>query len=89
MEVQIHHIAGKYPDRLPEPALSRIKSALAGLGEEPPDGDIRPLAGQEGYFRLKIGGYRVLFRYRDNTVFVTHIDPRGQSYNKKNKGKKR
>jgi mRNA-degrading endonuclease RelE of RelBE toxin-antitoxin system len=89
MRVSLHPIPGKYLERLSEPDKGRIKTALAGLGKEPPEGDIRPVVGQAGYFRLKIGGYRALFRYRDNDIFVTHIDPRGQSYNKKNKGKNR
>jgi mRNA-degrading endonuclease RelE of RelBE toxin-antitoxin system len=89
MQISLHPIPGKYLERLNEPDKSRIKTALAGLKKEPPEGDIRPVVGQTGYFRLKIGGYRALFRYRDNDIFVTHIDPRGQSYNKKNKGKKR
>jgi mRNA interferase RelE/StbE len=89
MQISLHPIPGKYLERLNEPDKGRVKTALAGLEKDPPEGDIRPVVGQPGYFRLKIGGYRVLFRYRNNSIFVTHIDPRGQVYNKKNKGKKR
>jgi mRNA interferase RelE/StbE len=89
MQVSLHPIPGKYLDRLNEPDKGRIKAALTGLEKEPPEGNIRPVIGQPGYFRLKIGDYRALFRYRDNDIFITHIDPRGQSYNKKNKGSKR
>jgi mRNA-degrading endonuclease RelE of RelBE toxin-antitoxin system len=89
MQVLLHSIPSKYLERLNEPDKGRIKTALTGLEKEPPEGDIRPVVGQAGYFRLKIGGYRALFRYRDNDILVTHIDPRGQAYNKKNKGKKR
>ncbi len=77
---------GKYLERLNEPDKSRIKGAIAGLKEEPPKGNIAPFAGQHGYFRLKTGSYRILFRYRENDIYVTHIDPRGQVYSKKNKG---
>jgi mRNA interferase RelE/StbE len=89
MRVSLHPIPAKYLERLNEPDKSRIKAALAELGKEPMEGDIRPVTGQPGYFRLKVGGYRALFRHRDNDIFITHIDPRGQSYNKKNKGEKR
>jgi mRNA-degrading endonuclease RelE of RelBE toxin-antitoxin system len=89
MRVILHPIPGKYLERLNEPDKGRVKTALAGLEKEPPEGDIRPVTGQAGYFRLKIGSYRALFRYKDRDIFVTHIDPRGQSYNKKNKGGKR
>jgi mRNA-degrading endonuclease RelE of RelBE toxin-antitoxin system len=89
MEVFLHPIPTKYLDRLNEPDKSRLKEAIAGLEEEPPGGDIRPFAGQKGIFRLKTGGYRILFRYREADILVTHIEPRGQVYNKKNRGKNR
>ena len=89
MQVLLHPIPGKYLDRLNEPDKGHIKAALSGLEKEPPEGNIIPVTGQSGYFRLKIGSYRALFRYRENDIFVTHIDPRGQVYNKKNKGGKR
>ena len=51
--------------------------------------DILPVVGEPGRFRLTVGSYRALFRYRDDHIFITHLDPRGQVYNKKNKGAKR
>lgn len=89
MKVLLHRSADKYLERLNEPDRSHIEDALDDLEKEPPEGDILPVSGQPGIFRLKIGNYRALFRYRDDHIFVTHIDPRGQVYNKKNKGGKR
>ena len=87
--VLLHPIPGKYLERLNEPDKGHIKAALRGLEEDPPKGNIRPVICQPGTFRLTIGSYRAIFRYRDNHIFVTHLDPRGQVYNKKNKGGKR
>ena len=89
MRAILHPIPGKYLERLNEPDKSQIKAALSGLEKEPPEGSITPVSGQPGTFRLKIGNYRALFRYRDDNIFITHLDPRGQVYNKKNKGNKR
>ena len=89
MEVLLHRIVEKYLDRLNEPDKSHINAALDGLEEEPPKGNIIPVSGQQGTFRLTIGSYRAIFRYRDDHIFVTHLDSRGQVYNKKNKGNKR
>jgi mRNA-degrading endonuclease RelE of RelBE toxin-antitoxin system len=89
MQVVLHRIPEKYLERLNEPDKGHIKAALRGLGKEPPEGNIMPVIGQHGTFRLKIGSHRAIFRYRDDCIFVTHIDPRGQAYNKKNKGNKR
>ena len=89
MRVLLHRIPGKYLVRLNEPDKGHIKAALQGLEKEPPEGNIMPVTVQPGTFRLTIGSYRAIFRYRDDHIFVTHIDPRGQVYNKKNKGNKR
>jgi mRNA interferase RelE/StbE len=74
---------------LNEPDKGHIKAALAGLEKEPPKGNIKSIAGQPDTFRLTIGSYRAIFRYKENYIFITHIDPRGQVYKKKNKGNKR
>ena len=88
VQILLRPLARKYFERLNEPDKSRIKASLDDLRKEPPEGDIRPLTGQAGYFRVKIGNYRILFRYEDDTIFITNIDPRGQAYKKKNRGKK-
>ena len=89
MEVLLHPIPGKYLKRLNEPDKGHIKAALKGLEKEPPEGNIKPLSRQPGKYRLTMKNYRALFRYRDDHIFVTHIEPRGQVYNKKNRGNKR
>jgi mRNA interferase RelE/StbE len=88
MIVLLRSIAEKYLDRLDAPTRGRIKDALKDLAKEPPEGDIIPVVGQAGYFRLRVGGFRALYRIENNTIFVTNIDPRGQVYKKKNRGKK-
>jgi len=67
----------------------RINAALDGLEKEPPEGDIRPLSGEPGRFRVKIGNFRLLYRIKSDIILVTHLEPRGQAYKKKNKGGKR
>ncbi|MCL1993986.1 MAG: type II toxin-antitoxin system RelE/ParE family toxin [Spirochaetes bacterium] len=89
MEAILHPIPRKYLERMNEPDKGHVKAALQRLEEEPPKGNIKPLAGQPGTFRLTIGSYRAIFRYGEEHILVTHLDPRGQAYKKKNKGKKR
>ena len=89
MQVVLHHTADKYLDRLNATDRKRIEDAIEGLEKEPPEGDIRPLVGEPGRFRVTVSSYRLLFRIRENHILVTHIDPRGQVYKKKNKGNKR
>jgi len=89
MKVSLHPIAEKYLNRLNTNDRDRIDDAIEGLEKEPPEGDIRPVKGSPGFFRLRVGGYRLLFRINEKGILITHIDPRGQVYNKKNKGGKR
>ncbi|MCL2721860.1 MAG: type II toxin-antitoxin system RelE/ParE family toxin [Treponema sp.] len=88
MEVFLHKDAEKYLDRLNMKDQNRINDAIEKLRKEPPEGDIESLTGQNG-FRTRVGNYRLLWRINGTVILVTHIDPRGQVYKKKNKGNKR
>ena len=89
MIVLLHHTADKYLERLNPADRERVKDALKKLEKEPPEGDITSVSGQSGLFRTRVGSYRILWRTKNSAILVTHIDPRGQVYKKKNKGKKR
>lgn len=88
MKVLLSRIAGNYLDRLDRPMRKRFTDALLKLEKEPPEGDIIPVIGQQGYWRLRIGGYRAIYKIENEAILITHIDPRGQAYTKKNRGKK-
>ena len=79
MNVVLSPSAAKCLEKLNEPIKERIKAALRKLGQEPPQGDIKALAGKNGY-RLRVGGYRVIFGVEADTIVVTDIGLRGQVY---------
>jgi mRNA interferase RelE/StbE len=86
MKVLLHHTADKYLNRLQLADRDRIKKALRNLAKEPPEGDIRPYEGNPGILRLRVGSYRVIFKFKDtDSILVSHIEPRGQAYTKKTK----
>jgi len=93
MKILLHNTADKYLRRLNAKDRERIKESLGDLAKEPPEGDIRPYEGSPGTLRLRVGGFRVIFKYRDSeSILVSHIERRGQAYTKKTKtsrGKKR
>jgi mRNA-degrading endonuclease RelE of RelBE toxin-antitoxin system len=88
MKVFLHHSAEKYLGRLNAADRNRFEAAFTDLEKEPPEGDIRPYEGSPGVLRLKVGGYRAIFKYEGNRILVTHIEPRGQAYTKKTKTKR-
>ena len=79
MNVVLKPSAAKYLSRLNEPIKGRIKNALIKLSNEPPQGDIKSLEGRDGY-RLRVGGYRVLFDVIEQEIVVFDIGLRGQIY---------
>ena len=55
----------------------RIKAAIESL----PAGDIKPLQGYNGYFRLRVGGWRIIFTYPDkDKLMIAKVAPRGGAY---------
>ena len=79
MKVEISPKAQKYLDGLNEPIKGRIKKAVAKLANDPPQGDFKAMSGQDGY-RLRVGGYRILFKADKSSVRIHEIGPRGQIY---------
>lgn len=67
--------------RLDRPTQDRILTAIDGLAERG-EGDVRRLEGsKEEAFRLRVGGWRVIFSYADGvTILVHRIRPRGDVY---------
>jgi mRNA interferase RelE/StbE len=64
---------------------SRIKSAIEGLTAKPPQGDIKPLKGyKDNRYRLRVGGYRIIFLYRQDggieILYIMDIGSRGDIY---------
>jgi mRNA-degrading endonuclease RelE of RelBE toxin-antitoxin system len=50
----LHPKAAKYLERLPEPSKGKIKDALHGISKEPPEGNIRPMTGEKGKWRVRV-----------------------------------
>jgi len=80
VEVKLTHEAQKQLNCLNEPLVGRIISGIEMLQCEPPEGDIKPLKGEQGILRLRVGNYRILFYERDNCRYVFKIAPRGSVY---------
>lgn len=80
MDAYLTNIALKQYKRLNEPMLSRITDAIDGLEKKPPQGDIKELTDNPGVFRLRVGGYRILYRVEKNYIDIFKIAQRGQAY---------
>jgi mRNA interferase RelE/StbE len=72
----------KFIARQDKAIQERIAQGLKGLLAIPPRGDIKPIKGNQGLYRLRIGTYLVLFEIQHNEkiVYIQAIDFRGGIY---------
>ena len=85
MNIEYSKRAVKYINGLDRPTKQRIKSAIEGLTEDPPKGDIKLLQGfTDGRKRIRVGKYRIIYNYLLNgkieILYIMDIDSRGDVY---------
>ncbi len=86
MQIEYSKFATKFIALQDKTTKQRIKVAIEGLTEIPPKGNIKQLQGYTNKtYRLRIGKYRVVYRYKTNlngqyTLFICDIDSRGDIY---------
>jgi mRNA interferase RelE/StbE len=58
-----------------------IRGNIIGGIRDIPQGDIVPLKGMSGSYRLRVGAWRILFSYAgDGSIWIEKISPRGNAY---------
>ena len=80
LEIRYKKQAVKYIETLDSVTKKRIKVGIEGLTRIPPTGDIKKLQGMEDSMRLRVGGYRVIYRIVGNTIVIDRVDSRGGIY---------
>lgn len=75
----------KFLGRLDKKSVARIRTAIEGLVQKPPVGDIKELQGYcDGRKRLRVGPWRIIYRYGNDlhieVLFVLDIGNRGDIY---------
>lgn len=85
-QIVVHKRAVKYLKKLPDPQKEKIKETLSKLAQNPFEfHNVKNMAGEwVGYKRMRIGDFRVIYCIDkgENTIYVDHIGPRGDVYNK-------
>ena len=85
MRIEYSKAAAKALQRMEKDLRTRIHHAIQGLTFTPPQGDIKPMEGKpDGRFRLRVGGYRVIYRYNSDglmtILYILDVGPRGDIY---------
>jgi mRNA interferase RelE/StbE len=80
--VEFARAAARDLKRLDPQIRRRVLSAIQGLVAEPPQGDVKRLAGLDAEWRLRVGDWRVRFTREPDPrlIFVKRVLPRGRAY---------
>lgn len=77
MRIEYARAAVKVINSMDRPTKQRIKAGIEKL----PQGDIKPLQGSNGSYRLRVGDWRILFSYPEHDIIlIEKIGPRGGVY---------
>ena len=79
----VGHQGPAFPRDLRKRAYERIHEKLAKLAEDPFPHDMKRVVGtKEKIFRVRVGGYRVLYLVLldENIVLVVNIDKKAKAY---------
>ena len=73
--------AKKFIDRLPQNEKRRVVAAIERL---PGSGDIKKLQGNNAYYRLRVGEYRIIYTVDNGELLICIVvaGNRGQIYNR-------
>jgi len=80
MNVKLSNKAEKQFERYKGPVKAKLLDVLLGLEEEPPRGDIKRLVNGSADYRLRSGGFRILYDILDGKIIVERIVTRGHAY---------
>ena len=72
-EVQLLVTARRELIKLPARIRVRVADAIRALAAEPRPTGCKKLAGNAGYYRIRVGDYRVLYEVRDREILVLVI----------------
>lgn len=80
-QIKIEKDAQKFLKKLPRPDETRVLKAIAKL---PDEGDRKQTKGHPGFFRLRVGDYRIIYTVDNGQLIVRVVDAgnRGQIYNR-------
>lgn len=83
-QVQLTPAAKRQIRKLDPATKKRILEALEKLAAEPRPSGVVKLTGEENFYRIRVGTYRVIYDVRDKelTVLVVKVGPRRDVYRK-------
>ena len=72
--IVIDRKAFKYLSKLPVRLKSQIKRKIDNLAENPRPQGYKELKGAKGYFRIRSGDYRIIYKIADDILIITVLE---------------
>lgn len=77
MKIAFSKESAKVIERMDKLNRQRLKAAIMKL----PEGDVKRLQGTSKNYRLRVGGWRVIFSYVEaDEILIDKVGPRGEIY---------
>ena len=76
MKILFSKKAEKYIASLPPRIALNILYRIRKI----PEGDVKPLSGRKGEYRLRAGKYRIIFFIESEDIYIVKLDTRGDIY---------
>lgn len=76
MTIEFHPDVHKQLQQLPRPVFAGALRTIIGLVEEPRPTGVKKLVGGHSDWRVRIGGYRILYAIDDRSATVTVLQVR-------------
>lgn len=69
-DIEVGRQASKFLARLGKKDQTRIVLAIAGLADNPDPPGARRLSGEESFFRIRVGNYRIIYEIDGGRIIV-------------------
>ena len=80
LSIELKRRAAQTLRRLHGPERARLVRRMREVAEDPTGKGCEPLAGSPGYWKARVGGWRLVYRWDQTTLYVELIATRGQVY---------
>lgn len=79
LAIEFSRKAAKQYQKLPHDYKTLVDAALARLSDGVPT-DLKPIEGEKDVYRVRVGRYRLLFKWSEKTLLIAKIGTRGDFY---------
>ncbi len=66
--------------KLPRDDVARLRDAMRSLADRPIRRGVKKLIGRRAFYRIRVGGYRIIYSIEDDRILIEDIGHRREIY---------